>query len=402
MKIITIHDRKGSVLISALLITSISLLLLIPYMLGVMADFKLTSVVNNSIVALDLAEAGAERALWEIAYNSKIADFTVPVTSLQSSTGENLGEYDATVDFPDSNNAIIKSNGYVPNKASFKTKKTVIVTYSISRAFGQAVAGLDGITMSGQAFTDSYDSSLGLYGALLSDGELNISENGDIASNGAITLGSNTYINGDANPGDGYPFSGTPPVSGSYGTLQVPLTVDPIVLPDNISTVNDNGNITITDGEETTSYTDGPAISLTNDEVLNLPAGTYYFTSITMSGQSSINVTGPSIVYIDGDGGGVIDVNITGQGIFNNGTPGDLIIYYTGSSIMLAGQASFSGAIYAPSATITMSGQSDIYGSIVCGSAVNSGQASIHYDEALADVQPDFVVNKVTSWQEVQ
>lgn len=404
MKTIMNHSRKGFVLVSALLITSISLLLLIPYADQVLQDLKLTSIINNSTVALDLAEAGVERAIWEIRYNNNTSSFTIPVSSFQSSTGDSMGEYEATVTL-DSNSATITSFGYVPNKSSYKAKKTVTVAYSLNRAFAKGVAALNSITMSGQASTDSYDSSVGPYNALLLDGTRNIGQEGDIASNGAITLGSNTNINGDANPGPDYPFSGTPPVSGSYGTLQVPIVVDPIVLPDNISSVNNNNLIDI-------PLTDPPTAifnSGTNDLVLSgttqigLPAGTYYFTSLTMSGQSTINVTGAVTVYIDGASGGAVDVNITGQGIINEtGQPGNFIIYYTGSTIRLVGQASFSGAIYAPSAAVTMTGQADIYGSIVCGSTVDSGQAAIHYDKSLVNVMPYFVVNKVTSWQDVQ
>jgi len=404
MKTITNHSHKGFVLIFALLIASIALLLLIPHASRVLADFKLTLIINNSTKALDLAEAGVERAIWEIRYNDNTSSFPVPLTSFQSSTGDNMGEYEAAATL-DSNSATITSYGYVPNKSSCKTRKTVTVTYSLNRAFGRGVAALNNITMSGNASTDSYDSSEGSYNALLSDGTYNIGQEGDIASNGEIILGSNTVINGDANPGPDYPFSGTPPVSGSYGTLQAPIDVDPIVFPDNISSVNDNAIIDI-------PATDPPTVIFnpgTNDLVLSgttqigLPEGTYYFTSITMSGQSAINVTGAVTVYIDGSGGGAVDVNITGQGIMNDtGTPGNLIIYYTGSDIKLAGQASFSGAIYAPSATITMSGQADIYGSIVCGSNVDSGQAAIHYDKDLVKVMPDFVTPKVISWQEGQ
>jgi len=414
MKTKTKHSRKGFVLITALLITSISLLLLMPYAASVLADLKLTSIVNNSTMALNLAEAGVERAIWKIKHSDTSS---IPVSSLQSSTGDNMGEYMATVTLPDNNSVTIKSYGYIPNKSSYEAKvansamKIIMVTYSLNRAFAKAVTALNNITMSGKASTDSYDSSavdeLGDpvgYGGLKADGTLNIGQEGDIASNGAIILGSNTIINGDANPGTDYPFSGTPPVSGSYGTLQTPIIVEPIVLPDDISSVNNNKLIVIPPTDPLTVIFN----SGTNDLVLSgttqidLPTGTYYFTSITMSGQSSINVTGATTIYIDGASGGKVDVNITGQGITNNGIPANLIIYYTGTNIKLAGQASFSGAIYAPSATVTMSGQADIYGSIVCGSNVDSGQAAIHYDTNLANVKPVFAVNKVTSWQEVQ
>lgn len=410
MKTIKKHSREGFVLISALLITSISLLLLIPYASGVLADLKLASIINDSTVALDLAEAGVERAIWEIRYNGKTSSFTIPVSSFQSSTGDSKGEYEVTAALAGNNSATITSRGYVPDKTSYKAKKTVMVTYSFHRAFEKAVVGLNGISMSGQALTDSYDSAAlnafgnpAGYNGLKADGTYNKSQEGDIASNGAITLGTNTYINGDANPGPDHPFSGTPPVSGTYGTLQVPITVDPIVLPPDISSVNNNSQIVIPGDPPVAIFTPGTQdLVLSGTTQIGLPAGTYYFTSVKMSGQSSINVTGAATIYIVGEGGGAVDVNITGQGIVNSGKPGNLVIYYTGSAIKMAGQASFSGAIYAPLATVTMSGQVDIYGSIVCGSNVDSGQAAVHYDIDLARVMPGFVDNKVTSWQEVQ
>ncbi len=402
MKKIMEHNRKGFVLVLSLLTTAILLALVMPYVSRVVTDYGLTSKIYNSTSALNLAEAGVERAIWEIRYNSEISNFTIPVSSFQPSTGDSMGEYEAMVTLPDSNSATIISHGYVPNKSSYKAKKTVMVTYSFHRAFGQAIAGVNSITMSGQAFTDSYDSRIGAYNALV-DGVRNIGQEGDIASNGAITLGSNTYVNGNANPGKDYPFSGTPPVSGSYGTLQTPLVVDPIILPNNISLVNNNDSINTGDPpiEIFTPGTKNLVLSGTTQIVL--PDGIYYFTSITMSGQSSIKVKEAAkvYIYIDGASGGKVNVNITGQGIMNIGKPADLIIYYTGSAIKLAGQASFSGAIYAPSATVTMSGQADIYGSIVCGSNVDSGQASVHYDEALANIKPSWVADKVTSWQEI-
>lgn len=398
-----LSGRSGFVLVTALLITSISAIILIPYVSGVMADLKLTSVVNNSAAALDLAEAGAERAIWEISYNGATADFTIPVSSLGA------GEYEAEVDFPASGSSVtIKSYGYVPDKASYLSRKIVIVDFSLQRAFRGAVTSLNSITMSGQASTDSYDSDIGGYGEVV-DGEENIGAEGDIAANGQITLGSKVEVNGDANPGADYPFTGTPPVTGSYGTLAAPIEVDDIALPTSIATDNDNDNILITnDDGETTAYSGSTDVVLASKEILTLPGGTYYLTSLTMSGQSQILVTGalgPAIVYIDSSAsltGGKVDVNITGQGISNIGVPADLQIYYTGDYIKLAGQASFTGTIYAPDASVTLSGQSDVYGSIVCGSNVDSGQAAIHYDTALDSIMPPFVLNKVSSWQEVQ
>jgi choice-of-anchor A domain-containing protein len=141
----------------------------------------------------------------------------------------------------------------------------------------------------------------------------------------------------------------------------------------------------------------GTAISTSSEVTITLPGGTYYFTSISLSGQARINVTGPSTIYVDGG-----NVSISGQGIVNNGQPRNLLLYSTGASISLSGQAEFSGAIYAPTATVTLTGQENLYGSIICGSNIDSGQAKIHYDMDLMSVTPVFASGRVSSWQELK
>ncbi len=394
------YSQKGFVLVLSLLTTTILLALVIPYVSRVVTDYGLTSKIYSLNSALNMAEVGIERAIWEIGYNGNLSDFTIPVSSFQSSDGSSMGEYEATVTLPDDSNAIITSYGYVPNKSSYKTKKIVMIVYSFHRAFGKGIAGLTGISMSGQADIDSYDSSKGAYNALLADGTRNVGQEGDIASNGPITMTGQSKVWGSANPGDGYPFSGVPNVTGTYGTLQAPLVVDPIpnTVIDAALAVNNNSNIhqhvmiSGVDTEVPYPLTNN-ALSVPNGNIY-LAGGTYYFTSININGQ--LNVEGPSSIYVVGN------VDIAGQGVINTGgVPKDFLLYSTGSDIKIAGQGVFYGAVYAPSATVTYTGQADFYGSIVCGFNADKGQAALHYDKDLANVMPPFVVNKVTSWQEI-
>ncbi len=404
MKNATNNNRKGFMLVLSLLTASILLILTMAYIGRVVADYRFTSKIYNSTDALNLAEAGVERALWEIRYNNMAFSgwattidgngnktSAISVNSFQTSTGDNIGDYTVTAWVSsDGMSATATAMGYAPNRSSPDAKRTIKVTYA-RHNFARAVVGTGGITMSGQAYTDSYDSSLGLYSAQPH------TQNGDIASNGAITLSGQAHINGDANPGAGYPFSGTPNVSGSYGTLQAPVVVDPIPAStmDAARTTNNNGNIIYAPGNNPLT---GYALSVSGSNSITLPGGTYYFTSVNISGQASINVTGASTVYVDGG-----NVTVSGQGIVNNtGLPKNLLIYSTGSIATLSGQAAFAGAIYAPTATVTLSGQDNFYGSIVCGSSIDSGQAAIHFDLSLLNVSPVFANSKVTSWQEIQ
>lgn len=402
MNIKKLYNKKSFVLITTLLITSILIIITIPYVSRVVTEYKLMAKIYNATAALDLAEGGIDAALWEIAHNnssftgwSSTTDlsgnktYSVTVSSFQTSDGTVIGDYSVTATVSaDGMSAVVIGTGYVPNQTSPDEVRIVKVVYTRNN-FSKAVLALNGISMSGQAKTDSYDSSLGSY-----DSQTH-TQQGDIATNGAITLSGQAYVNGDANPGPDYPFTGTPPVSGSYATLDAPFTVEPI--PPSILEAarlnNDNDNIIHGSQDPLVGY----AFSASSSEPVTLPGGTYYFTSINISGQAVINVTGSATIFVDGG-----NITISGQGIINDGQPRDLLIYSTGSSINISGQAALAGALYAPTATVTLTGQEDFYGAIVCGQNVDSGQAAIHYDMDLLDVMPVFANNRVTSWQELK
>lgn len=381
-----------------------------PYVSRVVTDYGLTSKTYNSTAALDLAEAGIERALWEIGYNNAAFSgwnnstdgsgnktSTISVSSFQASTGSAMGDYDTTAFMPVSGaSATITSTGYAPRKSLPSGERTITVgaTFANHNNFTRALSAVDpngGIIMSGQAYTDSYNSTLGPYSLQPH------TKNGDISTNGSISLSGQAYVNGNANPGEDHPFTGTPPVSGSYGTLQAPIVVDPI--PDSVMSdarsVNNNTNIQKNSPTDP-SPLNGYDLSVTNP--ITLPEGTYYFTSINVSGQAHINVVGNVKIFVDGG-----NVNIAGQGIINTSAPKNLLIYSTGLNINMSGQSEFTGAVYAPLATVKLTGMADVYGSIICGSSIDSGQAAIHFDMDLVNVSSGFSKTAtVNSWQEIQ
>lgn len=396
-------NKRSFVLITALLVSSILIAITVAYVSRVATEYKLMSKVYNSTAALDLAEAGIDRALWEINYNgsgfsgwstsidgSGSQTRSISVSGFQTASGLKIGDYSVTVTISaDGMSGTATGIGYVPNAAKFDEKRTITVKFLRSN-FNKAVLALNGITMSGQAKTDSYNSSVGPYASQTPTQE------GSIATNGSITLGSSTYVNGDANPGASYPFSGVPPVSGSYGTLQAPFTVEPIpssVLTAAMASTNYD-NITHDPKKEPVT---GTSLNVSSDSYVTFGAGTYYFTSINIAGQATVNPSGTVIIYVDGG-----NINISGQGVINTGAPSNLQIYSTGSSINVSGQAALAAAIYAPSASVTLTGQEQFYGAIVCGQNSDSGQAKIHYDLALANLTPVFANNRITSWQELQ
>ena len=113
-----------------------------------------------------------------------------------------------------------------------------------------------------------------------------------------------------------------------------------------------------------------------------MPAGVYYFTQLVVSNIATLRVSGPTIIFVDGDclfsGGGF--VNSTQR-------PVNLQLYCTGSTCSVSGTVDFYGVIYAPAARIIRSGSSDIYGMLLGGELVLSGTGGIHADEALGQLR---------------
>jgi len=436
MKNKTRYNRKGFALVLALLTTSISLILMMAYISRVVSDYRFTAKIYSSTVALDLAEAGAERALWEIIHNSSAFTgwsytidahgnkaYFVAVNLFKTSSGNTMGDYDTSVLIPAGGmTATITSVGYSPRKISYDSKRTVKVAYARHNfPIGIGASGTAGITLGTQGKIDSYNSANGTYAST------HTNSNGNISTNGPINFGTQAKVWGDAHPGAAYPFSSQPSnVSGSWGTLQAPLVIDPI--PQSalnaacFPTGNSNANI-IKGNSADPSPLIGNALTLGTQKTVTLPGGTYYFSSITLGTQARMTVTGPSIIYVDGGNvsiGTQADLNINAgvattfyiaggnmtvstQGDINNlGAPKNLMIYSTGNIINLVTQTDLYAAIYAPNAAINLTTQGDIFGSVMCKSFVSGTQAGVHFDMDLLNVSPVFASSGVTYWQETQ
>ena len=97
--------------------------------------------------------------------------------------------------------------------------------------------------------------------------------------------------------------------------------------------------------------------------------------------------------------GGSMD--LSGHCVINpTGIPANCIIYGlpTCTSMKYSGDAEAYCRLYAPNADITVTGDFDFSGSVVGNRVQFSGNASIHYDEALNGGGPDY---KIVSWEEL-
>ncbi|MFH2137484.1 MAG: collagen-binding domain-containing protein [Candidatus Omnitrophota bacterium] len=357
---------------------------------------------SNDVHAFWLAEAGLQRAVWELnnGGGTWAGWATAGSTKTLSTSWGSSGEFDIIVDGYSGLSPVVTVTGYYPSKTSARLSiRSVQAEAQKSGSIFRYAAFSNGeLTMSGQAYTDGYDSSQGAYGGT------NISSDGDAGTNDDINIGGNAYIDGDASTGPSGSFSDPTYVSGNI-EHDNNETLPVVTVPAYLTALADGGGIsgstTLASGNYKFWY-----INLSSKSVVNItgPADIYLTgsTSISVSGQAAIEIdaasTGPVNIYFDGD------VSLTGQGITNTtGTPSNLFLYGTGASqeVKLAGQGDFYGAIYAPTAALKLTGQGSLFGSFIGEEVTISGQGGVHYDTQLGNLGAASSPFTVSSWKDL-
>lgn len=245
--------------------------------------------------------------------------------------------------------------------------------------FDFAVFADESMQINGNPVIDSYDSRNGAYG------NGNTGANGDIGTNSTLSstvnLIGNAEVNGDAEVGPG----------ADPGSV---VSIGP-----NASL---NGNAAAASGLKdypmpVTNAVSQGALSIAGKKTTTLAGGVYRYSSLSITGQGQLKALGPVEIYVDGP------VQIAGNGIATQSNlPPNMIIYVTTSDeVKLAGNGNFYGAIYAPQSHVKNVGNGELFGAVVSNTYQQSGNGSVHYDEALSDAganSPSGVSMK--SWQE--
>jgi len=251
---------------------------------------------------------------------------------------------------------------------------------SVATRAGDCMGGIIGetrITLNSSATTDSYDSSSGPYSPATPG------QNGDVCSCGDIELNSSAVVNGDAHPGPDHSVTIN---SSAYVTGSTSSSGSCPVLPDvelgDIATINDNGNIGLTD-DGNSPFPNGPyALELSSSDGLPLPGGEYYFTSVALNSGATLRVEGPTVMYVTGS------FAVSSSGIMNTGqNPQDLVVMISSTGdVQLNSSVDFYGVIYAPNAHVVNNSDVEFYGSIMADEVSLNSSVQVHYDEALSDL----------------
>ncbi len=399
-------NKKGSVLIIVFLTIMVLSLVGGAMFWRTISERSSAKAYKESTQAFWLAEAGAQRALWEINGNGSwdnwddCEDGTPNCKELAKGVYDN---YEVRIEGFGGSNPEIISTGYGPSDSYYREIK---VTLEGSGLFSYAAFGDNSVTLGGNGATDSYNSADGDYG-----GE-NIASNGDVGTNGddegAVTVnGDNAQVNGSASTGPDGTIEGEENVTGAkthdnnvqLSAISIPSELSGLSEDEEKKLSNDDDSQTLSAGDYHFSSIQISGGTLTLDGTVRI-----YLTdshSLTISGGGSLTVNGQLELYVTGD------CNVGGNGIVNDsGLPSNLVVYSTHESsgesngFTLSGNSAFYGAVYAPNANLAVTGDGDIYGALV-GKTVNvSGNGDIHYDEALQDLGGGGYT--IASWKETR
>ncbi|MDP3073283.1 MAG: hypothetical protein Q8N18_23530 [Opitutaceae bacterium] len=417
------QDDRAAVLIVALLVSALIALGLASYLNLNLSSSRLSKRTFNSYAALNLAEAGAEEAVWS--FNRASAGVNDAWTSW-TSTGAPAWQKFGGFDFGGRTTGWVKV--YVDDHAPGPSARPKIITQSSigaptdtpvtkmievtlrrRSAFANALVAKEGIVFSGTSTSlDAWNSDPDanpLTPPVNYDYSLR-TDRGSIATaavvNSAMLL-NNAHVWGFVATGGGQPDVG---VGGSIRGADTPAGVmvdprriatdfnadfKPVAAPTDGTVLATLPAVLGTVGT-TTSWRATQLVLSGSDTLTVLGDVTLVLTqssgadAVRVTGNASINVPAGSrfTLYVEG---GLL---IAGRGLANaNAQPITCQIWGTnttpaGQSLHIAGNGALKCVLYAPNGDVQVNGNGDVMGSIVARNIRFVGNASFHYDESLA------------------
>jgi len=403
-------ENEGYVIVISLVVAAAALLLLGVFLGSIVTERKNVEKSYHSAQALNLAEAGVEKAIWQL--NNSPASAASGEFEI-----EGIGSCDYTTTIS-GDTAIIQASGYSPgiNIQGCVTRK-VKVTAECEKLnlFNTGVFAVNGpIEFVHGSMVDSYDSTAGSY----EDQAINEDDDSKF-----------TYANSGASVGTSSTDPDVIQVDDSskvFGSVSAGIEVE---LPQPTPPASFDYDY---------SGTAQAVLSISGSEIYEISTpGTYRYDVISISGNGvlEINAPGKVTIYVAGDvrvndldvtGNGEIRVatgttvefyvggnlKVAGNGIVNsNSDPSSLAIYGTEQTenVQIQGNAAYCGLVYAPGASVTIKGATDkdsavFYGAVVANSIYIGPHGSIHYDETLKE-RTDFLpswasIYRAASWEE--
>jgi len=411
--------EKGAALFLSVLTGVVMLGLTMPFLVKMSGSYHLTEKSYKSMAAMNLAEAGIERAIWEVnfgdisSWSGTGTERTLSISNFTAADGTVIGDISIIVYNPQLLTPMIESTGIVAWAGSQNITKTLrsgLESGGPLPLFNFGLFGQTGVTLGLNASIDSYDSRLGPYG-----GD-NIHSLGHVGTNagtyGCVTLDENSIIHGSAltgyqsNPDQIIVQGNGSSITGQKTTLDQVKELPSVPAPTGLTYW---GNLTASGSSTTISQSGQYAnFTLNNNALVTISSNVvlYITGTLTLSNNAEIRISNgcTATFYFGGNW------NLSSNSMFNNLSqdPSKLVMYgtdtFTGSKTFRNNFATYA-AMYVPKADVTFANNAAIYGSIVANSFNIANNLAFHYDEALASMSTpslDTGTSSFTmkSWQE--
>jgi len=385
------------------IVLAISLLVLTMLIAGGMGAIFSTQMDLNSSgnfrtgrQAFYVAEAGLHQAWQELDRGGGANEFEVVfsrpgVTDLLGRVNFAGGNYVVTAEGlpgPHPRRIKVTSSGCFPAGDPCPTGHSKVVIESQFRReplFPCVLCGKEGVSLSGGAITDSYDSRVGPYSVATAGSQ------GDVESNGDISLsGNTTLVKGNAAASGNVSASAGATVAGTTASNAPPLGFPRVIAcgpPFSPGAGISGGSYNPSSGQLRGAGSD--AIIIAN--------GAYCLSSVELADNSTLTITGPVTLNLTAassfTGGGIINqsANVENLQIVSSFSSSGFGITVSSGSLVYS-------TIYAPDARVEVTGQGDFYGAIVGRTVVNNGGARFHYDRKLREGEDGGV--KMVLWKE--
>ncbi len=394
------NAERGTVLVVALLVSAGMLILSMPFLTKLSGQYRATENSFRSLAAINLAEAGLECAIWELNYGD-ISTWdgddllrTCSLPSVQAPGGRVIGDILITVASPAGDNPVVESTGQIDlSEGVFlsKTARIVLKKEGGDPVFNVGVFAKESLTLSAN---------------LTIEGDVRV----DGTHPGALTIGTNSVVTGDAFCGPGgdplvaINLNGTAQVLGQQSAAAEANDFPSVILPEGMIYRGEmyvQGNtVEITESGEYSSFVleTGGVVEIAGDVTL-------YVTGLFSLGSSTelqIADGGHLTLYLSGSF--FLDSNCAVNNSLED--PTRLVILGADSltgTVNFNANSPFYGALYMPQADLVFDSNIEFHGSAIGKSMVLNSNVDLTYAEELQDIEGLPAWNSlfiVKSWQE--
>lgn len=376
----SMHLNRGFILITSYLLLSVLSIFSLALFSRSNAHRVTIERNKNRIVAFNMAEAGLDLALTQLATNPAYTG-TNGYVSMDTNTVR--GGYQVTVTVAANNPNVrqIATSGFSPSNVNttrgYETRAiTSFAQLGASSNYDHAVFARNSVQMSGNALLDSYDSRLGPYQNQVATNRGHLGTNNNRA--GFVMISGNANVKGNVTVGPGAPLTVT-----KSGNAQADAPTGPgsVITMSGNSIIQSVGGLSEpkTFAPVTPPPTNLGALNLSGNTIQQLQSGAYRYSSMSITGNAQLVPLGPVQIYVDGT------VNVAGNGIVTvENKPSNLFLYSTGTAtVKLSGNGNFYGVVHSPNSEVQHTGNGHIYGAVLSNNYHESGNGKVHYDEAL-------------------